>query len=81
MVGITRRSSVTRLTLIRNQEAGWEMKGPIRGRAEIRIEGGGRKDGYPDGARSRERSVRWATGTWMVGDRGEVIRIEGFAGR
>ena len=55
MVGITRRSSVTRLTLIRNQEAGWERKRPIRGRAEIRIEGGGRKKGYLDGARNREK--------------------------
>ena len=66
MVGITRRSSVTRLTLIRNQEAGWERKRPIRGRAEIRIEGGGRKKGYLDGARNREKmSVRQRGLGWL----------------
>ena len=59
----------------------WEGKMPIQGKAAIRIEGGGRKSGYPDGAKSKERRGRWATGTWLVGDRGEVIRIEGFPGR
>ena len=35
---------------------------PIRGRAEIRIEGGGRKNGYLDGARNREKNC--ALGNW-----------------
>ena len=56
----------------------WEGKMPIQGKAAIRIEGGGRKSGYPDGAKIKERRGRRATGTWLVGERGEVIRIEGF---